>query len=279
MSEPFSCIDRLVPLLDLREAACYQHGHHHDASHLPFADLILRRHELPLPGAHLQLCHSDAGELAQARAMLEQWGYLVTACWLVDAPMLQKWQQQERYCTGTSSRRLWLPSATLSLAVERFAAPLQQPAPALDLACGSGRDALYLAEQGFHVLAVDYKADALERLQISAHALALRIDSRCLDLEQPSIAFSERFALISVARYLHRPLLARLAEWLLPQGLLVYETFLRGAEQFGGPRRPAFLLEAGELAQRFAEWTILHDAVVHLNDGRPMQQFIARKPC
>lgn len=270
-------------LIDLRTWAAYVLGHHTDASHLPYADLILRRHELPLPGTVLCVLHDDADELQQATTMLIEWGYPIAAVLQCDDALAQQWQQQGCWQQGAQSRQLWQASGCLQRALElpetRPEAKAKTDVWALDLACGSGRDALTLAQHGFRVLAVDVKTDALDRLQASAHARGLLIQTQCLDLEAGDVTLAQpSFALINVARYLHRPLLPPLRQWLQPGGLLVYETFLQGAERFGGPRRPAFLLAPGELASQFADFHILYDSVLTLADGRPMQQFIARKP-
>lgn len=272
-----------LALIDLRNSAAYAGGHHAGATHLPSADLVLRRHELPAPGALLRLCHDDGAALTAAATQLADWGYRISDCLLIDAALLANWQQQDCLEAGNKTRQLWSPSTTLALALDRFADPQPSNRRALDLACGSGRDALQLAQRGYRVVAVDYKPDALERLSASTTAAGLDIRLRCLDLEATGTDLAtdpdfDSVALISVVRYLHRPLLAQLPIWLSPGGLLVYETFVRGAERFGGPRRPAFLLEPGELAQRFSGWQILHDVIAPLPDGRPVQQFIARKP-
>lgn len=283
MAEPVPTAETTIALIDLRSAAEYGRGHRAGATHLPNADLVLRRHELPAPGACLQLCHDDAAALAAAATQLTDWGYHISGCQQIDATLLAHWQQQDCLETGTNTRQLWSPSTTLALALDRYADRQSGNRRALDLACGSGRDALQLAQCGYQVVAVDYKPDALERLAASTAAAGLDVTLRCLDLEatETDLATDPDFdavALISVVRYLHRPLLAQLPNWLAPGGLLVYETFVRGAERFGGPRRPAFLLEPGELAQQFSGWQILHDVIAPLPDGRPVQQFIVRKP-
>lgn len=62
---------------------------------------------------------------------------------------------------------------------------------------------------------------------------------------------------IVVTNYLHRPLLPALAAALVSNGILIYETFAVGNEQFGGPSNPNFLLCPGELLEAFNELTIL----------------------
>lgn len=118
----------------------------------------------------------------------------------------------------------------------------------LDLACGSGRNARWLAAQGWQVEAVDRDAAALQAMQGIAG-----ITTRLADLENDDWPYAgELFDGIVVCRYLHRPLLSRLAESLTKNGVLIYETFMRGHEQFGRPSNPDFLLQADELLQVYS---------------------------
>ena len=55
-----------------------------------------------------------------------------------------------------------------------------------------------------------------------------------------------------VTNYLHRPLLPAIAKALTDQGVLIYETFALGNEQFGRPSNPAYLLRPGELLEWLA---------------------------
>ena len=268
-----------LPLLDLRTPQQYQRGHLPGATHLPFPDLRWRRHELPAAGAALQLLHDDAQTLHQAVALLQQWGYVIAHTLCLDSGHITEttgWQ------TGPASQPLWRPSETLQYAIEQLPSPTTHAAlskRALDLACGSGRDALWLAQRGYAVLAVDHRADVLARLQGSARAWQCPVATLCRDLEAAPLQLpATDFALVTVARYLHRPLLPQLQTLVAPGGLLVYETFVQGAERFGSPRRPAFLLAPGELARQFAGWQILCDRIQPLPDGRPVQAFIARRP-
>lgn len=128
--------------------------------------------------------------------------------------------------------------------VVRFA-PLIGAGEVLDLACGHGRHARFLAAQGRHVLAVDRDAAAL--LNAAGEGIAtLQAD---LETGIPDTWPFEpnRFAGIVVTNYLYRPLFARLIDSLKPNGVLIYETFAQGNERFGKPSNPDFLLAPGEL--------------------------------
>jgi SAM-dependent methyltransferase len=128
-------------------------------------------------------------------------------------------------------------------------APLIRPGgTVLDLACGSGRNARWLAEQGWGVEAVDRDEVAIAGLQQIAGLHAFQAD-----LENAPWPFAGRtFDGIVVCRYLYRPLLPLLAESLATSGVLIYETFMLGQEKFGRPQNPDFLLKPNELLDVFA---------------------------
>jgi len=136
---------------------------------------------------------------------------------------------------------------TPSAWVCRFVPMIRSGGNVLDLACGIGGHARWLAAQGWQVEAVDRDAVLLEGLQNIPG-----ISARCADLEQGAWPYaSQCFDGIVVTRYLHRPLLPLLAEALHENGVLIYETFMLGNEQFGRPRSPEFLLRPDELLEVF----------------------------
>lgn len=137
--------------------------------------------------------------------------------------------------------------------VVRFASRLAPGARVLDVACGHGRNARYLASLGCRVTAVDVDAEcggslaAVEGVEFHHH-----------DLEAAPWPFAEReFDAVVVVHYLYRPLLPRLSASLVAGGLLIYETFARGNEAFGRPRNPDFLLQPRELLEAFADLRVL----------------------
>jgi hypothetical protein len=78
-----------------------------------------------------------------------------------------------------------------------------------------------------------------------------RIEGVEADLENggPWPLASRRFSAIVVTNYLFRPLFPQLMNGLTDGGVLIYETFAVGNEQFGKPSNPAFLLRPGELLE------------------------------
>ena len=133
--------------------------------------------------------------------------------------------------------------------VVRFAPLILPGATVLDLACGRGRHARFLAARGHPVEAVDRDAEALEQL-----AGAPGVTTTRADLESDPWPFGgRRFGAIVVTNYLHRPLFPAIREALADGGVLLYETFMRGHEALGKPTNPHFLLAPGELLAAFAD--------------------------
>jgi SAM-dependent methyltransferase len=127
----------------------------------------------------------------------------------------------------------------------RFAGLFTPGGRVLDLACGGGRHARFLASRGHAVEAVDVDAAALAELQGIAG-----IATRQADLEGgPWPYFGQSFSAIVVSNYLFRPLLPHLLGALGEDGVLIYETFMVGNERFGKPANPAYLLRSGELLE------------------------------
>lgn len=121
---------------------------------------------------------------------------------------------------------------------------------ALDVACGRGRNAFWLAAQGLSTLAIDRDAEAVQFVREEARRRGLPVTAEVVDLESDFTGFAEgAYDVIVVVHYLYRPLFPALKAALRPGGLLVYETFTRGQEQRGHPRNLAFLLEPGELRE------------------------------
>lgn len=129
----------------------------------------------------------------------------------------------------------------------QYAPLIRSGGQVLDLACGNGRHARWLAANDWKVHAVDRNTAALARLQQLSN-----ISTLVADLEKDHWPYSDhRFDGIVVSRYLHRPLLPRLIESLQVGGVLIYETFMDGNERFGRPQNPDFLLRSNELLKSF----------------------------
>ena len=129
--------------------------------------------------------------------------------------------------------------------VVRHAQSIPARGKVLDLACGSGRHARFLAGLGYPVLAVDRDPEALAGLSTIEG-----ITTRLLDLEGEEWPLAGQvFDGIVVTNYLWRPRLPDVLALLAPGGALIYETFMVGNAAYGKPSNPDFLLQAGELRQ------------------------------
>jgi len=148
---------------------------------------------------------------------------------------------------------------------------------ALDVACGSGRHARWLAERGLRTTAIDRDAGAIEVLAAEAARRNLALNAYVIDLESGTFAFTpDAYDVIVVVHYLHRSLFPSLIEALRPGGVLVYETFTRAQAARGRPTNPAFLLEAGELLTRVQPLDVLASREGDY-EGRMVASVIARR--
>lgn len=132
--------------------------------------------------------------------------------------------------------------------VTHHAALIKPGGRVLDLACGSGRHAIWLAQQGHQVDAIDRDITA-----VSSMSKINNIHVHIADLEaNEAYIFNHYYDGIIVSRYLYRPLLETLATILNPNGVLIYETFMLGNERLGKPSNPHFLLRQGELLEVYS---------------------------
>lgn len=134
----------------------------------------------------------------------------------------------------------------------RFVRDFYRLAPgkrAIDLACGGGRNAIFLAQKGFEVDAVDISSVAIEALRAKAAGLAVHPLCADLDRFEPKAGVYDLALMIN---FLDRGLLRRMAEAIGSGGVIVVETYMKhsGNEKAGNPD---FLLEPGELRHFFGE--------------------------
>lgn len=149
---------------------------------------------------------------------------------------------------------------------------------ALDVACGRGRHAFWLAARGLDTVAIDRDEDALAFVNAEAARRGLPLRAECVDLEaeDPPVAPAE-YDVVVVVHYLHRPLFPVLRAALRPGGILVYETFTRAQAQRGRPTNPAFLLDPGELRELVSPLEVLAEREGDF-EGKMLASVIARRP-
>lgn len=129
---------------------------------------------------------------------------------------------------------------------------------ALDVACGDGRNARYLAELGYAVDALDISDVAVRRLSTAAPTLGLAVTARVADLEADTALPNAEYDVIVNFNYLQRNLFDALAAALRPGGLLFVETFARPhVDELGHEFPEEFVLGDNELLRAFPGLRVL----------------------
>jgi len=254
--------------LDVRDADAFAAGHLAGSGHVPAAELRDRRGELPPRDTPVLVIAADADAARAGAAEMEALGYADVA-WL-DGPPATLGEP----LTEGVPERLWRPSPFL----ERVLPDIPR-GRALDVAAGHGRDAVYLALHGFDVEAWDRAPEALAAGEALATRLGVHITTHVCDLERRSVEIPEaRYDLVTIFRFLHRPLLPKLERALAPGGRLVYETFRIGQERYGRPKSPRFLFFDGEMAKAFPSLVVERYEETEAPGGPVLARLLARRP-
>ena len=184
-------------------------------------------------------------------------------------------QWDERYLRGDHATKE--PSPLLRAAIANL-----KPGRALDIASGVGRHAIFLAEQGWHVTAVDSSRVGIEILRQRAREAGVTVEACVADLESGEFHMEPgTYDLICVFYYLQRDLLSPIRAGLKPGGTVVAAIHLNDGKEDAKPANPAFLLEPGELKQLFADWEITYYREGESDEGghhHDTAYLIARKP-
>ncbi len=141
--------------------------------------------------------------------------------------------------------------------IQTFAHLLPPQGTALDLACGGGRNAVFLAQQGLEVTGIDWSEKSLGQARVLAREARVRVNWILQDLESSRLPPAP-FDVLTCFYYRDPRLYPQIISALRPGGLLFYETFTREQLRFPtGPRNPAHLLVPGELLQAFGRLEVL----------------------
>lgn len=187
----------------------------------------------------------------------------------------------ERHARGQEPHG-FAPAAVVVAAVEGVT-----PGLGLDLACGTGRNTLFLAASGWRVVAVDGSAVALERVRAEAarRGIGQRIETVHADLETDPPGFAiepARYDLVCDVHFLHRPLFEAIRTGVRPGGRFVAAIHVAGTEgETGG--NPAFTLAPGELREHVERWGW---QILGYREGAPREagherliaELVARRP-
>ena len=142
---------------------------------------------------------------------------------------------------------------------------------ALVLAMGEGRNAVYLAQNGFDVTGVDISEVAIEKCKKLADERNTKVNSVVADLTDYDMGKAQ-YDLITNFYFYDKSLFSKIIEALRPGGLFVLEQFsiehLKQGTHFG-PKNPDYLVKSNELLEIFKSTRILYyeDTVVELDEG------------
>lgn len=154
------------------------------------------------------------------------------------------------------------------------------PGTALDIAAGSGRNAIWLAQQGWKVTAVEGAVAALETLRAHANGLAVTAIRADVEAHEYTIV-PNTWDLIVIAYYLQRDLIESAKQGVKPGGTLIIIVHITAA----GEEPTAHRLRPGELRRLYFSgddgWEVLHEYEGYPHDPshrRGVAEIVARKP-
>lgn len=179
----------------------------------------------------------------------------------------QRWQEK---ANDALSPDPWLERAS----------PLLPKGSVLDIACGRGRNALYLAEKGFAVTGVDISETGLKLLRQEAGRRQLTIELLPVDLENTASLPTGPFDVIIDFFYLQRSLYPYIKTNVKPSGIVVLRTFSSAGDYTAGMTDLSFHLHPGELLDIFNGWEILlhEEGLERSQKGGGLAGIVARKP-
>lgn len=177
---------------------------------------------------------------------------------------------EERYRSGATGKED-APTILLVETVEKLAA-----GAAIDLACGAGRNALYLAERGWDVTAIDGSVRAVELLRERSAARRLQVHTEVADLTAPNFTLEpDTFDLVLIAYYLQRDLFVKAKAAVRPGGVVAAIAHTPEPGESWSEKRAA----PGELRKFFRDWEILWEYEGPSRDPahrRPVAEVVAR---
>ena len=185
-----------------------------------------------------------------------------------------KW---DRRYAAVQEETLAAPSTWLTTYLPKIA-----PGPALDLACGRGRNTLLLAQSGFAVDAIDISAEGLRRAGAAAQRAGVSVNWLCQDVLEAFESPRRDYQLILLVHFVDHDLLARLPDYLAPGGWLLVEQHLQWPDAVGGPSSERFRVASGELAAAVPAMALvaMAEGVVQQVDGSKLAlaRMLVRKP-
>jgi SAM-dependent methyltransferase len=186
--------------------------------------------------------------------------------------MMTSWDKKYasgKYSTGEPHKLLALLTVNLL------------PGKALDLACGTGRHAIFLAAKGWQVTAVDSSRVGLEIARKCAAEKNLAIDFQLADLEKGEFEIRpDSYDLICDFYYLQTDLFPKMKVGLRSGGIVMVVVHIYGKDE----EKRRFSLPEGKLPDFFSDFEILHyreNLLIGLEASghqRRTAEIVAKKP-
>ena len=149
---------------------------------------------------------------------------------------------------------------------------------ALDIAMGEGRNAVFLAKNGFSVDGCDVSEIAVKKALDLATENNVKIHAFVADLETYKLP-KDTYDVIAFFYYLQRGLVPQMKEALKPDGMIIYETYTIENWELGfeGPKNKDYLLKPNELLDLFKNFKIIYYRELVLNNKKAVASLIAKK--
>ena len=142
---------------------------------------------------------------------------------------------------------------------------------ALCLAAGEGRNAVYLAQQGFNVTAMDASPRGLEKTRALARQKGVTVNTEVGDLQKSYDMGLAKYDLITDFYYHDTSIFPRVMKALKPGGMFILQNFSIDQPYTNtfGPKEPRHLVKPNELLNHFGGFRILYyeDTEVILDEG------------
>ena len=126
------------------------------------------------------------------------------------------------------------------------------------MATGEGRNAVFLAQNGFEVDAVDISREGLKKARKLAREKGVKVNALLVDLDRYQIE-EDRYDLIANLYFLKRRLIPKIRKGLKKGGKVIFETYLLEHRTLaaGGPKQAKYFLKPNELLRLFKGFRIL----------------------